>query len=156
SGYVGHFADPRVGVVQAPQAHREWGRQVFRRMMNWEYDGFFRIGMHHRNERDAIIQHGTMTLVRAQALKEHGRWSEWCICEDSELGLRLMKEGMKTVYIDRVMGRGLTPDDFAAFRKQRKRWAQGAMQIMKAQDRKSTRLNSSHVKISYAVFCLKK
>src|SRR5690606_39858435 len=26
----------------------------------------------------------------------------------------------------------------------------------KPQDRKSTRLNSSHVKISYAVFCLKK
>src|SRR5690606_39852346 len=26
----------------------------------------------------------------------------------------------------------------------------------KASDRKSTRLNSSHVKISYAVFCLKK
>src|SRR5690606_40468234 len=26
----------------------------------------------------------------------------------------------------------------------------------KAEDRKSTRLNSSHVKISYAVFCLKK
>src|SRR5690606_40559044 len=28
--------------------------------------------------------------------------------------------------------------------------------IMKNKDRKSTRLNSSHVKISYAVFCLKK
>src|SRR5690606_42100528 len=28
--------------------------------------------------------------------------------------------------------------------------------ILQAQDRKSTRLNSSHVKISYAVFCLKK
>src|SRR3989442_3993869 len=27
---------------------------------------------------------------------------------------------------------------------------------MSAQDRKSTRLNSSHVRISYAVFCLKK
>src|SRR5436309_6665392 len=27
---------------------------------------------------------------------------------------------------------------------------------MMAEDRKSTRLNSSHVKISYAVFCLKK
>src|SRR5215475_13364205 len=33
--------------------------------------------------------------------------------------------------------------------------AQGA-QARQAQDRKSTRLNSSHVKISYAVFCLKK
>src|SRR5690606_41273502 len=29
-------------------------------------------------------------------------------------------------------------------------------QSIKVEDRKSTRLNSSHVKISYAVFCLKK
>src|SRR5436309_11058547 len=28
--------------------------------------------------------------------------------------------------------------------------------VAQAEDRKSTRLNSSHVKISYAVFCLKK
>src|SRR5690606_40428155 len=28
--------------------------------------------------------------------------------------------------------------------------------VLQASDRKSTRLNSSHVKISYAVFCLKK
>src|SRR5690349_23081213 len=28
--------------------------------------------------------------------------------------------------------------------------------VRKVQDRKSTRLNSSHVEISYAVFCLKK
>jgi exo-beta-1,3-glucanase (GH17 family) len=128
---VAHFDDPAVAVVQTPQAHRGWARQVFRRMMNWEYDGFFRIGMHHRNERDAIIQHGTMTLIRAQALREHGRWSEWCICEDAELGLRLMKAGLRTVYVDRVMGEGLTPDDFAQFKKQRRRWAQGAMQVLK-------------------------
>src|SRR5690606_41876576 len=34
----------------------------------------------------------------------------------------------------------------------------GGMKLMRPppQDRKSTRLNSSHVKISYAVFCLKK
>src|SRR5690606_40514971 len=29
-------------------------------------------------------------------------------------------------------------------------------QLLESQDRKSTRVNSSHVKISYAVFCLKK
>src|SRR5690554_7210793 len=29
-------------------------------------------------------------------------------------------------------------------------------ELISAQDRKSTRLNSSHVRISYAVFCLKK
>src|SRR5690606_42032545 len=31
-----------------------------------------------------------------------------------------------------------------------------ALKTLGARDRKSTRLNSSHVKISYAVFCLKK
>src|SRR5690349_25148649 len=31
-----------------------------------------------------------------------------------------------------------------------------AARMMLVQDRKSTRLNSSHVEISYAVFCLKK
>jgi cellulose synthase/poly-beta-1,6-N-acetylglucosamine synthase-like glycosyltransferase len=132
---VAHFDDPKTAVVQCPQAHRTWGRQLFRRMMNFEYDGFFRIGMHHRNERNAIIQHGTMTLVRAQALKNHGAWSEWCICEDAELGLRLMDAGYSTVYVDEVMGRGLTPDTFFAFKKQRRRWAQGAMQILKAHTR---------------------
>ncbi len=132
SALVGYFRDPRVGIVQLPQAHREWGSQVFRTMMNWEYDGFFRIGMHHRNERDAIIQHGTMTLIQAKALREHGAWSEWCVCEDAELGLRLMKQGFSTVYVDKVLGQGLTPDGFGAFKKQRQRWAQGGMQILKA------------------------
>ncbi len=132
---VGHFEDAQVAVVQSPQAHRCWERQPFRRMMNFEYDGFFRIGMHHRNERDAIIQHGTMTLIRARALRDEGRWSEWTICEDAELGLRLMKAGLRTVYVDRVMGEGLTPDDFAQFKKQRRRWAQGAMQILKGHAR---------------------
>src|SRR5690625_6689593 len=35
-------------------------------------------------------------------------------------------------------------------------WAIGDHTIWPARDRKSTRLNSSHVAISYAVFCLKK
>lgn len=128
---VSYFDDPDTAVVQSPQAHRGWSRHTFRRMMNYEYDGFFRIGMHHRNERNAIIQHGTMTLVRAQPLLE-GKWSEWTICEDAELALRLMNQGYTLRYVDVVMGRGLTPDTFFAFKKQRKRWAQGAIQIMKA------------------------
>lgn len=128
---VAHFEVPRVAVVQCPQAHRDWQHNAFQRMTSWEYDGFFRIGMHHRNERDAIIQHGTMTLVRRRALVETGGWSEWCICEDAELGLRLMNAGWETRYIDEVLGRGLTPSNFAGYKSQRFRWAFGAMQILK-------------------------
>jgi cellulose synthase/poly-beta-1,6-N-acetylglucosamine synthase-like glycosyltransferase/exo-beta-1,3-glucanase (GH17 family) len=127
-----HFDKPDVAVVQAPQAHREWETHPFRRWCNWEFEGFFRIGMHHRNERNALIQHGTMTLVRRLALEEVGGWSQWCICEDTELGLRLIENGYETRYIDHILGRGLTPSDFAAIKSQRLRWAFGAMQILKA------------------------
>ena len=129
---TGYFHDPAVAVVQCPQAHRDFTHNAFRRMCNWEYDGFFRIGMHHRNERNAIIQHGTMTMVRRDALADTGGWSEWTICEDAELGLRLMKAGHELVYVDELMGKGLTPADFKAYKTQRYRWAFGAMQIMKA------------------------
>jgi exo-beta-1,3-glucanase (GH17 family)/cellulose synthase/poly-beta-1,6-N-acetylglucosamine synthase-like glycosyltransferase len=132
---VAHFAARDVAVVQAPQAHRDFEASPFRRMANWEFEGFFRIGMHHRNERNAIIQHGTMTLVRRGALEQAGGWAEWCICEDAELGLRLMEARHEVRYVDEVLGRGLTPADFKAFKSQRFRWAFGAMQILKAHAR---------------------
>ncbi|HET6430729.1 glycosyltransferase, partial [Dyella sp.] len=131
SSLTGHFHDPKVAVVQCPQAHREFENNTFRRMTAWEYDGFFRIGMHHRNERNAIIQHGTMTLIRRGPLVETGSWSEWCICEDAELGLRLFNAGHAAVYVDEPLGRGLTPADFTAYKSQRFRWAFGAMQILR-------------------------
>src|SRR5690554_7530203 len=45
-----------------------------------------------------------------------------------------------------------------AFNKEFLRWmlSDGAGAVLLERDRKSTRLNSSHVRISYAVFCLKK
>src|SRR5690606_9271809 len=48
--------------------------------------------------------------------------------------------------------------DFQSIEDARTRWQQivELQQTERSQDRKSTRLNSSHVKISYAVFCLKK
>lgn len=128
---VPHFMEQQVAVVQAPQAHRDWEQSFFRRMSNWEFEGFFRIGMHHRHERNALIQHGTMTLVRKTALIESGKWSEWCICEDTELGLRLLEQGLELRYVDHTFGRGLTPADFNALKSQRFRWAFGAMQILK-------------------------
>lgn len=128
---VPHFTHANVAVVQAPQAHRAWQHNFFRRMSNWEFEGFFKIGMHHRHERNALIQHGTMTLVRHQALVNSGAWSEWCICEDTELGLRLLEEGYELRYIDDTFGRGLTPSNFSALKSQRFRWAFGAMQILK-------------------------
>ena len=58
------FAEPKIAIVQAPQDYRDGGENAFKAMCYAEYRGFFHIGMITRNERNAIIQHGTMTLVR--------------------------------------------------------------------------------------------
>ncbi|MEW6218424.1 MAG: glycosyltransferase [Thermodesulfobacteriota bacterium] len=128
---VPYFEKASVGFVQAPQDNRAWEGNTFKEMINWEYNGFFQIGMVQRNERNAIIQHGTMTLIRKAAMDRLGGWSEWCICEDAELGLRLMAEHYEAVYVNHEFGRGLTPETFAGYKTQRFRWVYGAVQIVK-------------------------
>ncbi|NJL08448.1 MAG: glycosyltransferase [Methylacidiphilales bacterium] len=125
------FEDPRVGIVQAPQDHRDGKRSVMHEMMNAEYAGFFDIGMVQRNEHDAVVVHGTMVLIRRTALKAGGDWSSDTICEDTDLGLSLLEQGWSTHYTSRRYGWGMLPDTFEAFRKQRHRWAYGGVQIVK-------------------------
>ena len=128
------FSDLRVAIVQAPQDYRDAGQSAFKAMCYAEYRGFFHIGMITRNERNAIIQHGTMTMVRRTQLAQC-RWAEWCITEDAELGLRIFEGGFDASYVPQSYGRGLMPDTFIDFKKQRFRWAYGAMQILKAHGR---------------------
>ncbi|MCF7978433.1 MAG: glycosyltransferase [Chromatiaceae bacterium] len=141
------FFDDEVAIVQAPQDYRDGEENAFKAMCLAEYRGFFHIGMVTRNERNAIIQHGTMTMIRRNALEAVGGWSEWCITEDAELGLRLFEAGHKALYIPATYGRGLIPDTFADFKKQRFRWAYGAVRVLIAHRRellglRRTRLTS--------------
>jgi cellulose synthase/poly-beta-1,6-N-acetylglucosamine synthase-like glycosyltransferase/exo-beta-1,3-glucanase (GH17 family) len=124
------FADARVGLVQAPQDHRDADRSPLHGAMNSEYAGFFDIGMVLRNESNAIITHGTMCLVRRRALEEAGGWSEDTICEDTDLGLSILEKGWLQHYTNRRYGHGLLPNSFQDYKKQRYRWASGGMQIV--------------------------
>ncbi len=128
---VPQFIQPNMAIVQAPQDYRDGAENAFKAMANAEYRGFFNIGMVTRNERNAIIQHGTMTLVRRSTLDEVGGWSEWCITEDAELGLRIFEKGYDATYLPHSFGQGLIPDTFMDFKKQRFRWAYGAVIILR-------------------------
>jgi exo-beta-1,3-glucanase (GH17 family)/cellulose synthase/poly-beta-1,6-N-acetylglucosamine synthase-like glycosyltransferase len=125
------FADPRVGLVQAPQEHRDGDRSLMHYIMNGEYAGFFDIGMVQRNEFNAIIVHGTMCLIRRSAMDMAGGWAGDTICEDTDLGLAIIEHGWLTHYTNHRYGHGLLPDTYEAFKKQRHRWAYGGFQIVK-------------------------
>jgi len=131
SDLVPSFDNPRIAIVQAPQDYHDEHDSAFKAMCYAEYRGFFYIGMITRNERNAIIQHGTMTLVRRYVLWAVGGWSEWCITEDAELGLRVFEAGYEALYIPHSYGAGLMPDTFIDYKRQRFRWSYGAMQILR-------------------------
>ena len=100
-----------------------------------EYRGFFHIGMITRNERNAIIQHGTMTMVRRTQLRRpvpgpsgaSPRMPSWA-CASS-------RPASTPSTCPRATAAGLMPDTFIDFKKQRFRWAYGAMQILKSHAR---------------------
>jgi len=125
------FVDAKVGMIQAPQDHRDGERTVMHHAMNGEYAGFFDIGMVQRNEANAIIVHGTMCLIRRAALNSAGGWSSDTIVEDCDLGLLVLEQGWQIHYTNRRYGHGLLPDTFDAFKKQRHRWAYGGFQILR-------------------------
>lgn len=125
------FQAPDVAMVQAPQDHRQAEGHWTHVGMNVEFGAFFDVGMVQRNEHNAIVAHGTMLLMRRSALGEVGGWDVNCIVEDTELGLRFLLAGWRKVYTNARFGTGLLPDDLPSYRRQRFRWAYGAMTILR-------------------------
>lgn len=125
---VGYFADPRMGFVQCPHAYRDFAGSRFGRWANAEYSVFFAAGMVSLNEHNAGLTVGTMSLIRKHVLEQVGGWATWCLTEDSELAIRVHAAGFDSVYLRAAYGRGLIPETFAGYRKQRFRWTYGPVQ----------------------------
>ncbi len=72
---------------------------------------------------------GSAALLRRKYLEEVGGISAKSITEDAETSFLLHSSGYNSVYINRPMVCGLSPDTFDDYIIQRTRWAQGMMQL---------------------------
>jgi glycosyltransferase involved in cell wall biosynthesis len=125
------FAEPWVGFIQSPQDYRDWETAPYYRRLYYSYKYFFSISQPSRNEHDGAIFAGTMGLIRRVALEQLGGWDEWCITEDAELSLRLLRAGWHGQYMDQTWGRGIMPLTFEGLKGQRYRWCFGGIQILR-------------------------
>ncbi len=125
------FADPWIGFVQSPQDYRDWEHARYYRRLYYSYKYFFAVSQPSRNEHDGAIFAGTMGLIRRVALDELGGWDEWCITEDAEISLRLLRAGWHGLHVDQTWGRGIMPLTFEALKGQRYRWCFGGIQILR-------------------------
>ena len=128
---VGYFADPTLAFVQTPQDYREYEGDTYLTACYDAYKYFFATSMRSRNERNSIIFGGTMGLIRRSVLDDLGGWDEWCITEDAESSLRMLRAGHSGLYLHETFGRGIMPLTFMALKRQRFRWCFGGVQILR-------------------------
>jgi cellulose synthase/poly-beta-1,6-N-acetylglucosamine synthase-like glycosyltransferase len=132
---VGHFADHQIAFLETPQDYRKWEGDRYLTACHDAYRYFFDTAMPSRNERNSIIFGGTMGLIRRSVLDELGGWDEWCITEDAEASLRMLRAGHTGLYINESFGQGLMPLSFAALKRQMFRWCFGGIQLLRKHHR---------------------
>ena len=126
-----YFSDERIGFLQSFEGNRDYEGSPYYTACVDSYQAFYLTNMSSRNERNSIPFVGTMGLFRRSALEQAGGWNEWCICEDTEASVRVLKQGWSGLYIPRCFGRGVVPPSYAGLCTQRYRWCFGGMQILR-------------------------
>ena len=81
-----------------------------------------------------MIPLGGNTVFMKRAVVEHvGGWDEQCLTEDADIGLQFsaLGERIRVVYDPQHVTREETPDSVGAFVRQRTRWNQGFIQVLR-------------------------
>lgn len=131
SRLTGFFADPQMGFIQTSHDYRLWEDRPYQRACYWEYLPFYKQSLPALSEWTSSFTVGTMCVIRRRALQEAGGWAEWCLTEDSEVAIRIHALGYKSIALADTFGRGLIPETFTDYKKQRFRWTAGPAQQLK-------------------------
>lgn len=133
---LGYFNDAAVAFVQTPQdffnldsyQHR-W--QVKKKELWTEQALFFKVIQRGKDYWNAAFFCGSCALVRRAAIDKIGGFAIETVTEDLHTSIKLHKAGFRSVYHAESLAFGIAPANVAPFLKQRVRWGQGAMQVLK-------------------------
>lgn len=132
---VGFFlADERLATVQTPHffinptpVEKNLGTAGESPGENEMFYGAIQLGLDFWN---ASFFCGSAAVLRRRALEEIGGLVEDTITEDAGTALKLHAAGWRSLYLNKAMTMGLSPESFDSFIVQRSRWAKGMVQIL--------------------------
>lgn len=137
---LGYLAeDARLALVQTPQEFYnldsiQHGAGASRGVMWHEQSLFYRVIQPGKNRLNSVFWCGSGAVLRRSALEDIGGVATETVTEDLHTTIRFHKRGWRTAYHDETLAAGIAPDDLESFLTQRRRWAQGAMQILRSRD----------------------
>jgi len=136
---LGYFNDAGVAFVQTPQdffnldsyQHR-W--QEKKKKLWTEQALFFKVLQRGKDYWNAAFFCGSCAVVRRSAIEKIGGFATETVTEDLHTSVKLHKQGYRSVYHAESLAFGIAPANVAPFLKQRVRWGQGAMQVLKCEN----------------------
>ncbi len=123
------FATYSADYVQFPQAYSHSGDAL---SVVAELGDYFCAHAPAANLSHSMLLTGTLSAIDKNWLTRVGGWPTGTITEDAELGMMLFRAGARGVFVNRVVGHGMLPLDFAGLATQRERWVAGNMQTLAA------------------------
>jgi cellulose synthase/poly-beta-1,6-N-acetylglucosamine synthase-like glycosyltransferase len=126
---VPHFADPRVGMVQARWTHLNRERSLLTRVQALFLDAHFAVESAVRNFAGRFFNfNGTAGVWRRAAIEGAGGWSASTLTEDLDLSYRAQLAGWEFVFLPDVEVAAELPAALSGFQEQQHRWAKGSIQ----------------------------
>lgn len=122
------FDDDQVAFVQTPQFYGNHDTLVSRAASFMQHV-FYSLVQSGKNRFNAAFCVGTNVVFRRSAVESIGGMYDKSKSEDIWTSLILHERGFKSVYINRVLAIGKTPETIKAYSKQQLRWATGSFEI---------------------------
>ncbi|MBF9238524.1 glycosyltransferase [Hymenobacter sp. BT683] len=124
-----YFEDERVGFVQVVQAYGNQQESLVAKgaaEQTYHFYGPLMMGMNGYGTVQAIGANCTFRRVALDSIGGHAPG----LTEDMHTAMRLHAEGWQSVYVPKVVSRGLVPASLAAFYSQQLKWSRGAFDLL--------------------------
>jgi len=124
-----HFADPKVGMVQARWGHINQDYSLLTKIQAILLDGHFVLEHGGRNRAGCFFNfNGTAGVWRRAAIDTAGGWQHDTLTEDLDLSYRAQLLGWRFVFLPQVVSPAEVPVEMNSFKSQQHRWAKGSIQ----------------------------
>lgn len=122
------FENKKMAMVQTPQYYTN-AMNFVSTAAGYMQHVFYSMLMAGKNRFNAAFCVGTCVVFRRSAIDSIGGMYEKSKSEDIWTSLTLHERGWRTVYINKVLAEGKTPETLKAYSKQQLRWATGSFEI---------------------------
>lgn len=128
------FLDPEVGAVMGRVVPRNVSTNLLTRMLDMERAAGYQVDQQARMNLHAVPQYGgTVGGVRISAVQAVGGWRDDVLAEDTDITIRLLIGGWKTVYNNEAACYEEVPEEWSVRLRQVHRWAKGHNQVLLGQ-----------------------